>query len=90
MTNLIKLGLGLLEVCDNSVVRGRAKFNQIARAVDAIVFYCTKHDFTPEEAKEAQLFLAEVQQEMGAQSWRLNSAITRVQMFNKTQDTPTE
>ena len=82
MEKLKQLSLSLLDVVDNSVVRGRAKFNQIGRAVDAIVSYCTVTDFSADEAKEAQQFLAEIQDAMGSQQWRLNTALTRIGMFN--------
>ena len=82
MEKLKQLSLSLLDVVDNSVIRGRAKFNQIGRAVDAIVSHCTVTDFSADEAKEAQQFLSEIQDAMGSQQWRLNTALTRIGMFN--------
>ena len=35
-----------------------------------------------DEAKEAQQFLSEIQDAMGSQQWRLNTALTRIGMFN--------
>ena len=86
MEKLKQLALNLLDVCDNSVIRGRAKYNQIGRAVDAIVSHCTVTDFDADEVKEAQVFLTEIQDAMGSQQWRLNTALTRISMFNTKTD----
>ena len=82
MDKLKPLALNLLELLDNSVIRGRAKFNQVGRAIDAITHYCTVTDFNKDEAKEAITFLGEVADAMSSQSWRLNKAIERISMFN--------
>ena len=69
----------VLNVSDNSMLRGRTKYNQLDRAIDAVVKYCSEADWSDDAEKtEATAMIQRFQDAMGSGAWKLKKAAERV------------
>tara|TARA_R100000008_G_C3478991_1_gene112860 strand:+ start:147 stop:401 length:255 start_codon:yes stop_codon:yes gene_type:complete len=69
----------VLNVSDNSMLRGRTKYNQLDRAIDAVIKFCSEADWTDDDEKtEATAMIQRFQDAMGSGAWKLKKASDRV------------
>ena len=71
----------VLNVSDNSMLRGRTKYNQLDRAIDAVIKFCSEADWSDDDEKtKACEMIANYQEAIGSGSWKLKKATERVHM----------
>ena len=70
----------VLNISDNSMLKGRTKYNQIDRAIDAVMRHCSESDWSNDEMNEASEMIQRYQDALGQGGWRLKRAIERIHM----------
>ena len=70
----------VLNISDNSYLRGNTKYNQLNRALDAVIRFCSEASPDVDEMKAAEEMIMEFKQQMGSSGWKLKRAVERVQM----------
>ena len=77
LDELKKLCRSILQI-DLSPVRGRAKFNRLARAISDVHYFVITTQMNDAEVKEAQDHLQKVMEQMTSSGWKLQKAIDAV------------
>ena len=77
LDKLKKLCRIILQI-DLSPVRGRAKFNRLARAISDVHYFVIVTPMTDDEVKAAQDHLQKVMEQMTSSGWKLQKAIDAV------------
>ena len=77
LDKLKKLCRVILQI-DLSPVRGRAKFNRLARAISDVHYFVITTQMNDAEVKEAQDHLQKVMEQMTSSGWKLQKAIDAV------------
>lgn len=70
----------VLNISDNSMIRGRTKYNQLDRAIDAVVKHCSEMDWDDAEKVSATEIVQRYQDAMGSGAWKLKKAAERIHM----------
>ena len=77
LDELKKLCRAILQI-DLSPVRGRAKFNRLARAISDVHYFVITTEMNEDEIKAAQDHLQKVMEQMTSSGWKLQKAIDAV------------
>ena len=71
----------VLNVSDNSMLRGRTKYNQLDRSIDAVIKFCSEANWSDDDERtEATSMIQRFQDAMGSGGWKLKKAAERVHM----------
>tara|TARA_R110002020_G_C16126113_1_gene760723 strand:+ start:466 stop:717 length:252 start_codon:yes stop_codon:yes gene_type:complete len=81
MDTLKQLLRVVLNISDNSMLVGRTKYNQLDRATDAVIRYCSETDWADDKEKAAACeMIANYQEAMKSGGWKLKKATERIHM----------
>ena len=81
LDELRELLKAVLNIADNTMVRGQTKYNQLDRAVGKVITFCSYCEFADDkEANKALEMISNYKQAIKGNGWKLQRAIDRLSM----------